>query len=52
MDIDVKERINKTIIAVCEQIEQGNGNSGEYAERIKALAELIQAKAYLEHINS
>lgn len=44
------ESIDQTIIAVCDQVKMDRGFSGEYAERIKALAELIHAKAYLEQI--
>ena len=53
----MKKRLEKTTIKICEHIEECIDNGGmlagnEIAEEIKALAALIQASAYVEHVNA
>ena len=45
MDPELIIEIDNTIKVVCERIKSEEGCSFEYAERIKALAALIEARA-------
>lgn len=44
MNHELLIEIDNTIKVVCEKIKNDNGCSGEYAERVKALAALIEAR--------
>ncbi len=44
----VKNKLDETIMQICEKVEEYDFASGAYAETIKALAELVKARASLD----
>ncbi len=57
METTMTKKIEDTIMKACGHIEKRIDDplcqeNSVLAEEMKALAELIQAKAYLDHINS
>lgn len=44
---EVISKVDECIIAVCDKVQNDNCALGEYADTIKALAELVSARALI-----